>query len=257
MVLLLIGTAVHVGTAGNRTKAFTNSIGMKFVRIPGGTFSMGSDEFSLSGPIHQVTVGAFWMGCFEVTNIEFEKFKKHKRSRESPDDKCPVTDVSHEEALAYAAWLGKRDRLPYKLPSEAQWEYAARGGLEGMEYPWGNESPDGRANVGHLRTTPVGTYPPNGFGLYDMAGNAAEMVLESWYPYTSSIKPKKNPVGPMNPSDLFITRGGSVDDWMPQVWVRSLIASEFRLPGTGFRLTIQSAAGNLRTGIGNYNAKAH
>jgi formylglycine-generating enzyme required for sulfatase activity len=102
----------------------------------------------------------------------------------------PVVCVAYADALAYARWAGK------DLPSEAQWEYAARGGLDGAEFTWGDEpTPDGRhmANAwqgafpwrndaadGFERTAPVGSFPPNGFGLYDMAGNVWEWTT-SWY----------------------------------------------------------------------------
>ncbi len=110
----------------------------------------------------------------------------------------PVTHIAHEDALAYAAWVGKA------LPTEAEWEYAARGGLEGAVYAWGSEPfPDGRAMAntwhgefpwqhlgvdGFTRTSPVATYPANGYGLYDMTGNVWEWTVDA-FEHAPSVSP--------------------------------------------------------------------
>ncbi len=124
----------------------------------------------------------------------------------------PVVHVAYGDALAYAEWVGK------ELPTEAEWEFAARGGLDGAEYAWGNEFiPDGRAmantwhgefpyqrKAGFRRTSPVGSYPPNGYGLYDMIGNVWEWTVDWWSSAHSSDAEKACCV-PQNP------RGGSED----------------------------------------------
>jgi formylglycine-generating enzyme len=82
--------------------------------------------------------------------------------------------------MAFCRWLSRKEGRSYRLPTEAEWEYAARGGLEQRDYPWGNESPLGRAAVVRDSTMPGGSFPPNGYGLFDMAGNVAEWVSD-WY----------------------------------------------------------------------------
>lgn len=111
-------------------------------------------------------------------------------------DDHPVCHIAYEDAAAYAAWAGKR------LPTEAEWEYAARGGLKGKRFPWGDDNPDlphPKANIwqghfpykntlkdGYLRTSPVKTFPPNGYGLYDMVGNVWEWTSDWWDPHAYS-----------------------------------------------------------------------
>ena len=123
-------------------------------------------------------------------------------------DRHPVVHVAHEDAEAYAAWAGK------ELPSEAQWEYAARGGIEGAPFAWGDEHfPDGRpaANTwqgefpwqnlkldGYEGTSPVGSFPPNGYGLYDMCGNTWEWTSD-WYSPRDSLAPESPCCAPRNP----------------------------------------------------------
>lgn len=130
----------------------------------------------------------------------------------------PVVHVSHNDALAYCGWAGRR------LPTEAQWEYAARGGLEGMRYAWGNDlTPDGehRCNIwqgtfpktntrddGHLGTAPVKSFPPNDYGLYEMAGNVWEWCSDWFLPKYYRNSPNDNPQGPTIGAGR-VMRGGS------------------------------------------------
>jgi formylglycine-generating enzyme required for sulfatase activity len=221
------------------------------VRIPGGTFLMGSDKhYPEEAPAHRVSVNAFSMDVHTVTNAAFRRFVeatgyitfvekpakaddypgappemlepasvvfkksagpvdlrnqhnwwtyvkganwRHPRGPESSIeglDDHPVVQIGFEDAEAYAQWVGK------ELPTEAEWEIAARGGLEGTEYTWGDEwKPGGKlmANTwqggfpyenlledGYEWTAPVGSFPPNGYGLYDMAGNVWEWTTD-WF----------------------------------------------------------------------------
>ena len=202
----------------------TNSIGMKLVRLPGGTFLMGAKDIPDARPVHRVKLSPFWIGQFEVTNQHYELFKKRKRTQESLGNQQPAIDLSWSDAAAFCQWLSKKEKRLYRLPTEAEWEYAARGGLVQKAFPWGNEDPHGRATVDQTTTTPVGTHAPNNFGLYDTAGNAAELVSD-WYGedyYARS--PKVNPKGPsrsywvMKPApkgQWRILRGG--DHWTHEV----------------------------------------
>lgn len=167
------------------------------VFIPGGEFFMGSDDidakFGTMGagllgmlraesPRVHLKVEPFFIDKYEVTNDDFLSFvREHseytpKTWSGGPDD--PVTFVTWHAAKAYCTWQYKR------LPTEAEWEFAARGGNTQGEYPWGTEPPsEARANYGASKIgvpLRVGQYPPNGYGLYDMAGNVWEFTSDNW-----------------------------------------------------------------------------
>ena len=179
----------------------------RMVLIPGGTFMMGSDKGqAIAAPKHPVTLQAFYMDIHEVSNREYEEYCKatgskfpefwgmdlYKSGPDYPD--YPVVGVSQFEATQYAEWAGKR------LPTEAEWEHAARGGLEDISYPYGEKADhnmsrfnDPEAEKGPVKT---GSYPPNGYGLYDMSGNVWEWVSD-WFSETYySESPELNPTGP-------------------------------------------------------------
>lgn len=223
------------------------------VRIPGGTFRMGSDDFyPEERPAHRVTLDAFWMDAHPVTNAAFRRFAEATGyvtvAERRPDpadyssvdpavlvpgslvfrrppgpvplydprawwayvpdacwhrpegpastldgrDEYPVVHVAYEDAETYAAWAGK------SLPTEAEWEFAARGGLDGAVYAWGDDAaPGGRrmantwqgafpwqnlAEDGYEGTSPVGAFPPNGYGLFDVTGNVWEWTADFFRP---------------------------------------------------------------------------
>ena len=195
------------------------------VLIPAGEFQMGSNDPEADKdeqPVHTVYVDAFYIDQHEVTNLEYQKFvlanprwQKNRidkrfhsatylsdwNGNEYPAGKSkhPVQDVSWYAAMAYAVWLGKR------LPTEAEWEYAARGGLSGKKYPWGDLIDPQRANYGNVGgTTPVGKYRPNGYGLYDMAGNVKEWCLDEYNEDFYSRSPRKNPLSGTHSIDWLI-----------------------------------------------------
>jgi formylglycine-generating enzyme required for sulfatase activity len=162
--------------------------------IPAGEFEMG-DHFNEGAdnelPVHTVYVDAFYMDVHEITDAMYRKFLDATGYR-APlfwDDadfnqpSQPVVGVSWSVAMDYAQWAGKR------LPTEAEWEKAARGGLVGKRYPWGDTLTDDDANyfgtAGRdrwARSSPVGSFPPNGYGLHDMAGNIWEWCLDECAP---------------------------------------------------------------------------
>lgn len=221
----------------------------EMVFIPAGEFMMGSNDGNNDEkPVHRVYVDGFWMDKYEVTNAaygEFVRAKGHRApsgssgwntwGRSGPPsgmENHPVVNVSWEDARAYCAWAGKR------LPSEAEWEKAARGGKEGQKYPWGNSISSRDANYGQNvgSTTPVGSYPANGYGLYDMSGNVWEWVSD-WYDANYYSKsPSRNPTGSIS-GTYRVLRGGSWSDHPDLVRVACRIRSSpvSRLDRFGFR----------------------
>ena len=192
------------------------------VLIPAGEFLMGATdgddmgytrEFQKEKPQHVVYLDAFYINIFQATNAQDKKFMEATGHRapgqwNKPEFNAPnhpVVGVSWYDAVAYAEWVGKQ------LPTEAEWEKAARGGLVNARYPWGDKPPDGircnfkdrdtdtdilydeTINDGYRYAAPVGSYPPNGYGLYDMAGNVFEWCADDRIDY--ALSPKQNPIG--------------------------------------------------------------
>ncbi len=191
------------------------------VLIPAGEFLMGSDAENDEQPVHPVYVDAFYMDTHEVTNAEYQTFVlanpqwqktqipdalhngrylSHWDGNNYPVGEAdhPVTYVSWYGAMAYAAWAGKR------LPTEAEWEKAARGGLVDKRYPWGDTITPNDANYGKNvgGTTSVCSYAANGYGLSDMAGNAWEWCLDEWDADFYSQSPSRNPLSGVSGSTL-------------------------------------------------------
>lgn len=193
--------------------------------VPAGSFTMGTDNGSPDeGPAHEVDVPAFQMDKFDVTNADFaifvqatgyETYAEKNETGPTWRDKYsagkenhPVVYVTWNDAVAYCDWLGKR------LPSEAEWEKAARGPQD-FVYPWGNDWDPSKANVkesGLRGTTAVGSYPPNSYGLFDMAGNVWQWT-GSWYePY-----PGNTTSDPYYGEKFRVVRGGGWFEEAPQV----------------------------------------
>lgn len=177
----------------------------ELVLIAGGEFLMGSDSEGDHSPAHKVTVDSFYMDKCEVTNAQYLAFCRETGHRLpefwnmsgfrcGPDyPNHPVVGVSSTDAVLYAEWCGKR------LPTEAEWEYAARGGLVGMDFPNGDSlrRPDGNYNRSYKGgPVAVGSYPANGFGLHDMQGNVVEWVSDFYDPDYYASSPSTNPQGP-------------------------------------------------------------
>jgi len=181
------------------------------VLLPTGTFLMGDKNIPDARPLHRVKLSSFWIGQFEVTNQQYEMFKRQTRPPESLGNTQPAVNVTWINASNFCKWLSKREKRSYRLPTEAEWEYAARGGLVQKTYPWGDEDAGGRATIQQMTTTPVGSHAPNGFGLYDMAGNVQEWVSD-WYGedyYARS--PLLNPRGPAQ--SYFLAQPGPKGQW--------------------------------------------
>jgi formylglycine-generating enzyme required for sulfatase activity len=211
-------------------KEHTNSIGMKLVRIEAGAFIMGQGDGAPAtraewatrdhdeSPVHAVKVTQpFLMGAHEVTNLQYEAFDPdHKSFRgkggASREDDAPVTHVTWNDAVAFCAWLSRKERRPYRLPTEAEWEYACRAGKNTL-FSTGDEISAREANFGVLveinreaAALPVGRYPANPWGLFDMHGNVEEWCLD-WYGLYDAGE-QSDPVG-RDEGDARVSRGGS------------------------------------------------
>ncbi|NUO80180.1 SUMF1/EgtB/PvdO family nonheme iron enzyme [candidate division KSB1 bacterium] len=195
--------------------------------IPAGWFTMGSSTGEADEqPPHSVYIDAFYMDKFEVSNAQFKAFCDATERVYPPEPMpgylhdypdYPVVNITWEHAQAFAAWVGKR------LPTEAEWEYAARGGLEAREYPWGDETPATRSNYQEYRGAltaqmakfskdrgplPRGSFFPNAFGLFDMSGNVWEYCRDFYDASYYSRSGERNPGGPVSGTRR-VVRGGS------------------------------------------------
>lgn len=236
----------------------------EMVLIPEGIFQMGSDNKTSDKidekPLHEVYLSAYFIDKFEVTNRQYKKFiTETGHSAPYIEDKdwakpfnwinnnypenqadFPVVLVNWYDATAYAKWAGKR------LPTEAEWEKAARGGLLNNVYPFGNKLEFNQASFdkGYVRGRKIdsaGTYQPNPYGIFDMSGNVWEWC-QDWYTdkyYNDS--PYKNPPGPAN-GIYKVFRGGSwiSDKKYLKCAFRGKNTPEYRSPSLGFRCALSN-----------------
>ena len=163
--------------------------GPEMVALPGGTFLMGSTEDASEKPIHRVTIAPFSIARDPVTVREWKECVAAAGCADiaAGDDNAPVTNVSWDDAEHFVAWLQKATNQEYRLPSEAEWEYAARAGTQ-TKYWWGNEVALNMADCKGCgepydprHPLKVGSFPPNPFGLHDMTGAVAEWVADCWH----------------------------------------------------------------------------
>jgi len=197
------------------------TIGMEFVWVPGGCFEMGDLFRDIPAveeeTVHQVCVDSFWMGKYEVTQGQWERVMGSNPSQFRSGDNYPVEMVSWDDVQVFTQRLNQRSGKNYRLPTEAEWEYAARSG--GRREKWAGTSSE--SSLGEYawfdknssgRTHPVGEKLPNGLGLFDMTGNVWEWV-EDWYDENYYKKsPQRNPKGP-NSGIQKLFRGGCWENW--------------------------------------------
>ena len=250
------------------------------VLIPAGEFQMGSDYHTIGNaatrPMHIVYLDAFYIDKYEVTVGQYNQFVRATNYRPLPDwvyrysrtDAHPVVGVSWHDARAYAKWAGKR------LPTEAEWEKAARGGLIQKNHAWGDTAVDGtqcnfadkqlriiwdreresednwadeNLDDGYPYTAPIGSYPPNGYGLYDMVGNVWEWCFDAYDENFYANSTYQNPIAEILIKDgannivainkLRVIRGTSWYDGVPSVWIASRLGQspEGQVISVGFR----------------------
>jgi len=210
------------------------------VPIPAGAFLMGAEEgMDNEKPLHAVYLDAFRMGQFPVTNREYKFFVDATGAPPLPfweresfaDSEKPVVGVSWHEAAAYCEWLRRASGLKFRLPSEAEWERAARGGAAGQQYPWGNALPDESdcPGIDPVRGGPprVGLYRPNAFGLYDMCASVHEWCSDFYAADYYRTSPERNPPGASSGARKS-SRGGS---WRHHVRFSRCAARSSRDPG--------------------------
>jgi sulfatase modifying factor 1 len=193
----------------------------------------GRDE---ERPAHRVSVAPFQMCRYQVTNAHFAAFRPFHFECAT----LPVTSVSWFDAVEYCGWLSARWGREVRLPTEAEWEFAARGGLEQKLYPWGDEPVTARANYGDRWRSgpePVATSAPNGYGLFDICENVHEWCSDWFDPGYYAMSPAENPAGPETGTRR-ASRGGA---WRHQIKIarcaaRSSIPPEFRYADYGFRI---------------------
>lgn len=209
------------------------------VLIPAGPFWMGSADVS-EWPRHEVTLPAYRIGKYPLTNTQYAEFLKQNPQQEEPRkagwflrkppkgrEQHPVVGVSWHDAVAYCRWLSQVTGRSYRLPSEAEWEKAARG-PEGRRYPWGDDWRDNCANVNSSGTTTVDHFPTGGssYGCFDLIGNAQEWTSSPW--------------AEGDPQSAYVLRGGSFRSQPGEVCCssREWIHPDSKVLWRGFRVVL-------------------
>ena len=241
--------------------AFTTAPGVEMLFIPSGTLVMGSTAEGAApneAPLTRTNLSCFYISRFPITNAQFEAFDPSHRAKRPgwADENHPAVYVSSIEALKFCDWLSRRDGKKYRLPSEAEWEYAARG-TDGRSYPWGEKLNRGdlanfadsnttfpwrdpEINDGFPETAPVGSFPRgiSPFGIEDMSGNVWEWCLDFYEPYKG--KERTNPHSNLTVGRR-IYRGGS---WKSRASSLRTTARNFNVPeysanDVGFRIVCE------------------
>jgi formylglycine-generating enzyme required for sulfatase activity len=220
----------------------------EMVIVPAGAFDMGSNT-EYENPMRRVTIAKqFAIGRYEVTFDEWDRCVEEKGCKAQPDDRewgrgdRPVINVSWLDAKAFVAWLSQKTGQTYRLPSEAEWEYAARAGTN-TPFWWGRDVGSRQANCRECntgsgqQTSPVGSYKPNPFGVYDTAGNTAEWVEDCWNDSYRGA-PKDASAWTAGQCRLRVLRGGAYDSQAKSVrsTARFRYDTDVRYSANGFRV---------------------
>jgi formylglycine-generating enzyme required for sulfatase activity len=233
------------------TRAETSHLALEpsLIQIPAAWFLMGFNAGQdCERPVHRVWVDSFGLAATQVTNAEYECFLRATSALAPPfwsdpnftHPQQPVTGVSWFDAVRYCDWLSSQTARIYRLPTEAEWELAARGGLEQKNFPWGDAPPQSLPSYATRWQTgpePVSRYAPNAFGLYDICDNVHEWCSDWYDPNYYAVSPERNPRGP-GQTKRKASRGGS---WRHHIKVarctaRSSIPPDFQYADYGFRV---------------------
>ncbi|MFZ3266290.1 MAG: SUMF1/EgtB/PvdO family nonheme iron enzyme [Terriglobales bacterium] len=243
------GGAILMHVAGDE-------ISLVLARIPAGWFLMGCDAGQdYEKPVHRVWVDEFRLTAHQVTNAEYARFVCATGALAPPfvgdpnlnQNEQPVVGVSWHEATRYGEWLTVETGRRFRLPTEAEWERAARGGREGALFPWGDTPPQSLPGYAERCAhnwkngpEPVGSGEANGYGLYNMCDNVHEWCSDWYSAGYYAVSPERNPQGPET-GDRRASRGGS---WrhhvkMSRCAARSSIPPEFHYADYGFRVACE------------------
>lgn len=234
-------------SAGGEEGVITDSItGMQFVLVKGGCFNMG-DTFGVGEknekPVHEVCVSDFYFGKHEVTQSQWEKVMgNNPASQKGCGPECPVEKISWIMAQEFIVKLNSKDGPQYRLPTEAEWEYAARSG--GKKDKWAGTSDEGALEKyawydknSDTVTHPVGNREPNSLGLYDMSGNVLEWCQDWYSEGYYGVSPKDNPPGPSS-GQKRVLRGGLYAGQAKELRVTARVGDDIDVQdgSNGFRL---------------------
>jgi iron(II)-dependent oxidoreductase len=221
----------------------------ELVAIPAGEYDMGqADGRAEERPVHRVRVSPFSLARFQLTNAQYDLFvlstdrnpARFRSAAEFCGPTQPVVGPTWPDAVAYCEWLTARTGRRFRLPTEAEWEWAARGGVAGKLYPWGDEPPETRPAYSERwlrRPESVGLSAPNGYGLADMCENVHEWCSDWYDPDYYASSPQENPAGPASGTRRS-SRGGA---WRHQIKIarcaaRSSIPPHLEYSDYGFRV---------------------
>src|SRR5215211_1142960 len=215
--------------------------------LRGGTFVMGSNDEASEKPVHQVTIKPFAISKYPITVREWNECAAAKACpfTAAGKDDAPITNVSWSDARQFVVWLAAATQKRYRLPSEAEWEYAARGGTQ-SKYWWGDQLQPGMANckncadpAGAAQPVKVGSFKPNPFGLYDMGGGIDQWVEDCWHKTYQGAPSDGSPWGAGDCSSHVIRSGSWRND---ATYVRPASRNSYdtnvRYPTHGFRVAL-------------------
>jgi formylglycine-generating enzyme required for sulfatase activity len=245
---------VNINAQSSFTEDLGNGVKLEMIAIPGGTFWMGSptneaERNNDEGPQHQVTVPSFFMGKYPLTQAQYQAIMGNNPSYFKGNNR-PVEAVSWDDAVRFCQKLSQRTGKNYRLPSEAEWEYACRAGTKTPfsfgdnittdlvnydgTYPY-KSAPKGKYRE---QTTDVGTFPPNAFGLYDMHGNVWEWCEDDWHENYIDAPTDGSAWNSQSGSNTKLLRGGSWHNFARfcRSAIRARYSRDYRYYNFGFRV---------------------